>query len=95
MAKRMIAQFNPLYFISSDFVAILGPPRQCVSIVAALAAVFVIDALRMLRPGLAKRILSQPAAIRWPFYILAVFSILALGAYGKGNASPQFIYFQF
>lgn len=95
MAVRVIRDFNPLYFISSDFLSILGPPRQMTAIVFSLIAIFAIDVARLLKPGVSARILAQPPVVRWPFYILVLATILVLGAYGKGNASPQFIYFQF
>ncbi|MBR0056239.1 MAG: MBOAT family protein [Kiritimatiellae bacterium] len=95
MARRVIADFNPLYFISGDFIAALGPPRQAVAVVVSLAIVAAADLLRSARPGVAGRILAQPAVVRWTLYLLALALIITLGAYGKGNASPQFIYFQF
>jgi len=37
---------------------------------------------------------SKPVYIRWPIYLIGIYSIIVFGYYGQGNSS-QFIYFQF
>ena len=95
IARRIAAQFDPLYFLTSDFAAMFGPPPRGGVVAFALLATAACDLVRARVPDAAGRILRQSAVFRWAFYLLALASLFLLGAYGKNHEPSQFIYFQF
>jgi alginate O-acetyltransferase complex protein AlgI len=57
-----------------------------------VSMIVVVDILEAGKGGFRRRLLSQPAWIRWPVYYMILFSIIYFAQYTKGE---NFIYMQF
>lgn len=94
LARAVLLDFRPAALAGDGLFSLgLDRPDFAVALVS-LAVLAAVDLLRE-RQDLGAAIERQSLAVRWPLYLLLLFSILIFGIYGPGYDAGSFIYFAF
>lgn len=94
LLKALIFNFQPGALLGGGIFQLgLDGPELAVGLIA-LVILIAMDLLRERWP-VGQALERQPLPVRWPVYLLLIFSILIFGVYGPGYDAATFIYFAF
>lgn len=92
--KTIVLQFDPISLLREPF-PYLGLDSKDLLVFAVAVCVLWVVSLLQRKGSVRERLEKKSFLIRYPVYLIAIFTILIFGIYGPGYDAAQFIYMQF